>query len=36
MTNGIEERSYRWARRCVFAGTVAVIVLLLLWWFLAA
>lgn len=36
MTNGIEERSYRWARGYVFAGTVAVIVLLLLWWFLTA
>jgi hypothetical protein len=36
VTNGIEERSYRWARALVFALTVAVIVLLLLWWFLAA
>jgi hypothetical protein len=36
VTNSIEERSYRWARRYVFAITVAVIVVLLLWWFLAA
>jgi hypothetical protein len=35
MTAPIEERSYRWARRYVFAVTVAVIIVLLLWWFLA-
>jgi hypothetical protein len=36
VTNGIEDRSYRWARGYVFAVTVAAIVLLLLWWLLAA
>lgn len=35
MTNPIEERSYRWTRRYVFAVTVALIIFLLTWWFLA-
>ncbi len=35
MTNSIEERSYRWARRYVFAVTLVLIILLLIWWFLA-
>jgi hypothetical protein len=35
MTNSIEERSYRWARRYVFAATLALIILLLIWWLLA-
>jgi hypothetical protein len=35
MTNSIEERSYRWARRYVFAVTLALIILLLIWWLLA-
>jgi len=35
MRNPIEERSYRWARRLVFTVTLALIILLLLWWLLA-
>ncbi len=35
MTNSIEERSYRWARRYVFTVTLALIILLLIWWVLA-
>ncbi len=35
MTNSIEERTYRWARVYVFAVTLAMIILLLIWWFLA-
>ena len=35
MTDSVEERSYRWARRYVFAVTLAVIILLIIWWVLA-
>ena len=35
MTNPVEERSYRWARRYVFAATLAVIIFLIVLWVLA-
>jgi hypothetical protein len=35
VTNPIEERSYRWARRSVFAAIAAVIIFVLILWFLA-
>jgi hypothetical protein len=36
MTDPVEERSYRWPRRCVFAATLlAVIALLLVLWSMA-
>jgi hypothetical protein len=35
MTDPVEERSYRWARRSVFAAIAAVIIFILILWFLA-
>lgn len=35
MTNPVEERSYRWARRYVFAAILAVIIFLIALWILA-
>ena len=35
MTGPVEERSYRWARRYVFAATAAVIIVALVLLFLA-